>query len=541
MNNKINILPEHIVNQIKAGEVIERPANIIKEIIENSLDAHATFIDLHITDNGLGQISLLDNGQGISYENLPYAFLRHATSKLENFDDLYQLFTYGFRGEALASIASISKLSCQSTIKTGETSSLEIHGGEIKHHLKREKKQQAGTNLHIKDLFFNTPVRLRFNQSQRSEKRQIEKTIKTFLLSNPQVLFHIKYDEQDKKIYQKTTHQERIKEVFFKKKNLNNHLHKVEKAYDQIEIKAYISDEANHGYSNKEQFLFVNGRYFEDKRLHNLICRSLHSLWPDKAQGHYALFITLPPEQIDVNVHPRKTQVKFQSAHTLYSFIAESLKTITTSSSLDTNSPVSFTNQTPPTMLFDEKSAYFEHQDLKPQNPQDNFPSFQTSSLEDHWNKLALIDNQFLFLSSPQKDFFILDTFKFAHYEITTKLSQNDLPRTPLLISEMVEIEKLNSQELAFLNAKGFELDWLSHKQYALRSIPQFLINFHYQHFIFDIISYLSRPKSDFVITSSPYHSFESIFQSLENHFLYLSTHNIIQQVTSEKLKKLWT
>ena len=217
MNSSIQILPEHVVNQIKAGEVIERPSNIIKELLENALDAGATQIDLHIVDEGLSLISIKDNGKGMNFDDLPLAFKRHATSKLTKFDQLYSLDSFGFRGEALASIASVSQISCQTMNTLGRASSIELVAGEVSHHLDLENKASQGTDLFIKNLFFNTPVRLRFSQSKKSEKRQIEKTIRAFLLSHPQIQITVKWDDNDKLIFKPSSLLERAKQVFYKR------------------------------------------------------------------------------------------------------------------------------------------------------------------------------------------------------------------------------------------------------------------------------------------------------------------------------------
>src|SRR5690606_27531427 len=158
------------------------PSTLLKEIIENSIDANSKNIQLQILDNGMELISLEDDGEGIAYDELPLAFARHATSKIHQFEDLYNLYTYGFRGEALASIASISRITCESTTEK-ETSRFKIEGGEVLSHIKDEKRNhESGTKLYIKDLFYNTPVRLKFLQSKTSEKNQIKKILNSFLL-----------------------------------------------------------------------------------------------------------------------------------------------------------------------------------------------------------------------------------------------------------------------------------------------------------------------------------------------------------------------
>jgi DNA mismatch repair protein MutL len=185
-NTKIDILPEHIIDQIKAGEVLERPASLVKELIENSLDAKASEINIHLVENGMSLLSIEDNGQGMSFENLPYAFLRHATSKLKTFEDLFKLYSFGFRGEALASVAASARVTC-----TSQPEDLSIQGGKIVIHggateyLIPQKLTSHGTSIYIKDLFYNTPARLKFVKSKTSEKAAIKKIIYSFVVAHP--------------------------------------------------------------------------------------------------------------------------------------------------------------------------------------------------------------------------------------------------------------------------------------------------------------------------------------------------------------------
>ncbi len=205
----IELLPAHIIDQIKAGEVLERPAALLKELIENSIDAGSSEIHIQIIDNGLTLLSIEDNGCGMNFDNLPKAFLRHATSKLKNFEDLYQLQTFGFRGEALASVASSARVTCISQPEnlTESGGKIIINGGH-QELLTPQKQGQKGTSLYIKDLFFNTPVRLKFIKSKTSEKAHLKKMIYSFIFSHPEIIFSVKFDDKEKEIYKKLPPQE---------------------------------------------------------------------------------------------------------------------------------------------------------------------------------------------------------------------------------------------------------------------------------------------------------------------------------------------
>lgn len=252
---KINLLPEHIIDQIKAGEVIERPSTLIKEIIENSIDAGSKNIELQLINNGMDLISLIDDGHGISKPELPLAFCRHATSKIERFEDLYTLYSYGFRGEALASIASISRINCESTDKDGNSSLIKIEGGQIITHTDLgDMGLPSGTKLFIKDLFYNTPVRMKFLQSKTSERNHLRKIINSFLLIQPNIRFSIKWDEQEKENYPiESELEKRIQRVIFKK-NQNQKMISFSQDYDGISVRGFVSEDSSRGSGHKANY-----------------------------------------------------------------------------------------------------------------------------------------------------------------------------------------------------------------------------------------------------------------------------------------------
>ena len=199
MSKKIELLPEHIVNQIKAGEVVESPATLLKELVENSIDASSDKIEITVSDDLTSFISVKDNGHGISKENLPLAFTRHATSKISSFNDIYRIYSFGFRGEALASIAAVSDLSCRTTHKN-ETCSAEIKNGQISELSSHQSGQSSGTEIFINNLFYNTPARLKFIRSKNSELNKLKKIIDVFIISNP-ALFPMTLGNKEKHFY----------------------------------------------------------------------------------------------------------------------------------------------------------------------------------------------------------------------------------------------------------------------------------------------------------------------------------------------------
>ncbi|RPJ75973.1 MAG: hypothetical protein EHM20_08125, partial [Alphaproteobacteria bacterium] len=283
---KIEILPEHIIDQIKAGEVLERPASLIKELIENSLDAGATEINIHLVENGLDLLSIEDNGHGMSFETLPFAFLRHATSKLKNFEDLYRLQSFGFRGEALASVAASARLSC-----TTQPSNLDQRGGKIIIHggaqelLIPHQSSTHGTSLYIKDLFYNTPARLKFIKSKVSEKSALRKMLYAFVLSNPQTMFSIKWDEKEREIFKAiptpAENSKRVEQVFFTKlsKGSESAVWFSSEEYEDYKVEVYFTPGTYTTPQFRHHYLFANNRFFQDKSLHQSVLRTLEPLW----------------------------------------------------------------------------------------------------------------------------------------------------------------------------------------------------------------------------------------------------------------------
>ena len=316
----IQRLPEFLINQIKAGEVIERPAALIKELLENALDAHATKITLHLLRAGLDLIHIADDGEGMGQEDLSLAFVRHATSKIKNFEDLYHLQSFGFRGEALASAAAVARITCQSAPAAHPTQGHRIViAGEQIQARSPIATTHRGTQFWIRDLFYNTPARLKFMRSVASEKTAIKKILTAFLLAYPSVHFTVQWDEEDKKIYPPVAQiTERWQQIFTTQQDyLAWHA-----SYEDYAIKGIV---AWHASAAKNTYLFCNKRYFQDKALHQIIANQMAPFWHGRG-GPYAIFISAIPENIDVNVHPNKLNIKFANPAPLYALLSSSLK-----------------------------------------------------------------------------------------------------------------------------------------------------------------------------------------------------------------------
>jgi DNA mismatch repair protein MutL len=473
-NQGIHLLPEHIIDQIKAGEVIERPSTLIKELLENSVDAGSKNISIHLVNNGMDLITVEDDGHGIDFEDLPLAFCRHATSKIDNFEDIYNLYTYGFRGEALASMASISKITCKSSNKNN-CGTIKIHGGEVISHLADETQSETGTSIYVKDLFYNTPARLKFIQSKTSEKNQLKKIINAFLLTHPEISFSVKWDEEDREVYPAIAINElekRIKKMFFRKKDVK--LHHLSNEYDDVTFETYISQESNRGNAGKQQYLFINKRFVQDIQLHKVILGSAGVMWPFGETGHYIAFVDLPADQLDVNVHPNKTVVKFYQPARIFSLVSNSIKQgLATQKSFNTpespnwNTPASTTptssGMLAPAPQVDQKEFSYKSTDLYQQDL-------------GHQEELRVIfhkDNYAIVIMPDIPDPFLVNMTHLAW--IHFKLAMNEPGQTlPLLVSEPVrELKKTSLQLLNQFNQHGFEIDQMDYSTMIIRAFPQ--------------------------------------------------------------------
>jgi DNA mismatch repair protein MutL len=323
----IRILPQILINRIAAGEVIERPASALKEIMENSLDAGATKLEVFIENGGINYIKVQDNGKGMDKENLALSILRHATSKLLS-DDLLDINFFGFRGEALPSIGSVARLKISSREESSnEAWQIEIAGGEIKE--LSPSSIQKGTVVEVKDLFFATPARLKFLKSERTERSNIIEVINRFAISNPFVSFSF-YDS-GRRIFEyrsyaehdENPHIRRIHDVVGKEFADNSIavMHKRE----GVELGGFISLPTYNRATSIDQFIFVNGRYVKDKLLQGAIKGAYQDFLPRGRHPVVVLFITLPNYEVDVNVHPAKSEVRFRDSQNVRALIVGSI------------------------------------------------------------------------------------------------------------------------------------------------------------------------------------------------------------------------
>ncbi|GAB4370367.1 MAG: DNA mismatch repair endonuclease MutL [Calditrichia bacterium] len=313
--SRIKILPPSIANKIAAGEVVDRPAAVVKELVENSLDAGATHITVVLEKAGKELIQVIDNGCGIPPEEIPLAFERHATSKIETVSDLDRIITLGFRGEALPSIASVARVELKTRTPEQQTGlQVSLEGGKISD--KSEIALKPGTIISVKNLFYNTPARRNFLRSDTAEFNHIHKTLKRFFIGYPEIGFQVIHNE--KELYNLTacSLDERLTQVFGEK--FYEGLVYVREELNEIELEGYVCRPDFTRGNNENQFIFLNKRAIQNRNLNHAVFQGYGNLIDRSQYPQFVMLLTIPPYLVDVNVHPTKMEVRFSNERVIY-------------------------------------------------------------------------------------------------------------------------------------------------------------------------------------------------------------------------------
>src|ERR1700744_4448146 len=319
----IQLLPDAVANQIAAGEVVQRPASAVKELVENSLDAGADRIQLILKDAGKSLLQVIDNGCGMSLTDARMSFERHATSKIRKAEDLFAIRTMGFRGEAMASIAAIAQVELKTRRHEDELGTcIQIEGSEV---LSQQAcSAKTGTSICVKNLFFNTPARRNFLKSNPVEMRHIIDEFQRTALANPQIFFTLHHDGQEVYHLPAATLKQRIVHLFGN--NYNQRLVPVEEDTTIIKLHGFVGKPEFARKTRGEQFFFVNNRFIKDAYLNHAVLTAFAELLPDETYPLYVLFIDIDPSKIDINVHPTKTEIKYQDEKAIYAIIRSAVK-----------------------------------------------------------------------------------------------------------------------------------------------------------------------------------------------------------------------
>lgn len=323
MADIIQLLPDHVANQIAAGEVVQRPASVVKELLENAIDADASLIKLIIKDAGKTLIQVIDNGKGMSATDARLSFERHATSKIRTAEDLFSLHTKGFRGEALASIAAIAHVELKSKQDQDELGThIIIEGSDVTS--QNVVVTPTGTSISVKHLFFNIPARRNFLKSNTVETRHIIDEFHRVALTHPDIAFSMYHNGSELLHLPISKTRQRIVNIFGGK--TNEKLVPVEEITEVLKISGFVGKPEFSKKSKSEQFFFVNNRFIKSPYLNHAINAAYEGLLRDGNQPAYFLNLTVDPKSIDINIHPTKTEIKFDDEHTLYAILRSSVK-----------------------------------------------------------------------------------------------------------------------------------------------------------------------------------------------------------------------
>ncbi|MDB4303738.1 DNA mismatch repair endonuclease MutL [Desulfosarcina sp.] len=401
MPDIINLLPDSVANQIAAGEVIQRPASAVKELLENSIDSGADDIKLVIKDAGKALIQVIDNGCGMSETDARMCFERHATSKIKEANDLFAIQTLGFRGEAMASIAAIARVELKSKRVEDEIGTqILIEGSTV---VSQEPGAgNNGTSISVKNLFYNIPARRKFLKSNNTELRHIIEEFHRVALVHPEIKFSFFNDNRQLFVLQSANLKQRIVALYGN--TYNNKLVPVEQSSDIVSISGFIGKPEFARKTRGEQYFFTNGRFIKHPYLNHAVDAAFKELIPNEAHPSYFLYFKIDPKEIDINIHPTKTEINFQNNQVIYAMLSSAVKqalgkfNITPSLDFDTqhsfeiSQPPSNANFQAPTVKVNPDYNPFEAQQAPRQGGSGNFPA-NNYKRTDNWEKLYKTDD----------------------------------------------------------------------------------------------------------------------------------------------------
>jgi DNA mismatch repair protein MutL len=416
MPDIIHLLPDSIANQIAAGEVVQRPASAVKELLENSIDARATSIQLIVKEAGKALIQVIDNGNGMSETDARLSLERHATSKIRKAEDLFQLRTMGFRGEALASIAAVSQFEMKTRLATNELGTfLLVEGSEVK---KQEPVAcEKGTSISVKNLFYNIPARRNFLKSNSVEMRHIIDEFFRLALANPALSFSLM--QGDELIYELPPAKLSQRIVALFGKNYQHQLAPSQEETSLIKVTGYVGRPESAKKTRGEQFFFVNNRYIRNNYLHHAVTTAYEGLLPENSYPFYVLMVEIDPKHIDVNVHPTKTEIKFDDERAVYavvwSAVKQALGTHNLAPAIDFQADVNLTHKLAAQPITNQQ--YFDEQFAT---------SFKRSNLE-NWERMFDDESNSKLFAPTQPKELIFESAINLHHDSSDKVFEKGI------------------------------------------------------------------------------------------------------------------
>ena len=470
MSDIIQLLPDHVANQIAAGEVVQRPASVVKELLENAIDAGATSIKLLLKDAGKTLIQVIDDGKGMSATDARMCFERHATSKIQKAEDLFNLSTKGFRGEALASIAAIAHVELKTKQENEELGTcLKIEGSKV---ISQDFiSTSKGTSLAVKNLFYNIPARRNFLKSDTVETRHIIDEFQRVALAHPAISFLMHHNNNEVYHLKSGNLRQRIVAVFGTK--MNEKLVPIDEQTDILTIQGFVAKPEFSKRKRGEQFFFVNDRFIKSSYLNHAVVNAFDGLLEQGSHPSYFLYLTVPASSIDINIHPTKTEIKFDNEKALYAMLRATVKhslgqynvapvlDFNRDSNLDT--PYHYNKNaikgTTPKITVDPDFNPFKEEKQKeirfPYNKEQNTQSWESLYtnvvIDSDYNQEELFEN--LQENKTQKTFQIQRKYVMSLIKSGVVLIHQSLAHQRILYEEFLEsitVKEANSQQLLF-------------------------------------------------------------------------------------------
>ncbi len=526
----IKVLPKILVDKIAAGEVIERPASVVKELVENAVDAQAARIEVELENGGALLIRVIDDGNGIPPSDLPLAFQSHATSKLEGEDDLFDIKTMGFRGEALSSIASVAQCKIISRTKNQEEGyEIGAEGGKL-----GEVKVCAapqGTQIEVRNLFYNVPVRRKFLKTQATEMAHITETVTRLALANPEIAFTLKHNSRRVITLPSAQNRKQRLGEFFGAEIADNII-PFNAQFPAVDIEGYLLPPDINRANTNMQYTFVNRRYIREKTLMHAVSEAYRGLMHNRRRPVCFLFLTIDPKNIDVNVHPAKIEVKFRQNREIHNNVLKSMKKCLREAKLTPQMQV--TEETEPGFetkhenvrnaiadffgkhnndfsgSFDKK--HLSNESHQPPHPEKAPPAINNRRLETNENGIISYNDKFRHASQFLDSYIVEECSEgiriidqhALHERILYEKMKQDMGEGPLasqklLVPELVELPAAEFYAVIELKQDlhnfGMEIDSFGDETIIVRSFPQILGRFDGTEFFRDLLDEVNGPE----------------------------------------------
>jgi DNA mismatch repair protein MutL len=498
----IHLLPDLLINQIAAGEVIERPASALKELLENSLDAGATDIAVQLEGGGIKRLVVRDNGGGIAKEQLPLALMRHATSKISSLEDLQKVASMGFRGEALASMAAVAQLSL--TSRTADAAhAWKVEAMDGTQSAAAPAAHPHGTSIEMRELYFNTPARRKFLKSESTEYAWCEEVFKRIALSRPDVAFSLQRDGKNIWQFPRQELAQRINAILGPE--FGQYAVSVERQVGPLHLYGIAGLPAYSRSTRDEQYFFINGRFVRDKVLMHAVRQAYQDILHHQRHPAFVLFLDMPPEQVDVNVHPAKSEVRFRESQGIHQFVFHALQDAL-GATMSEASPAKSAPSPAPTGESWGEGATKTFAPIQQQTM--SFSAAQPQAAYKLWEEAAAVREQetaapqhdahplgfalgqlsgIYILAQNQQGLVVVDMHaaheRIVYERLKTAFDAQQMPTQPLLIPVTFAAEALDiataEEEQEALQRLGFDIAPLSTNTLAVRAMPAMLKQSH--------------------------------------------------------------